>query len=234
MKKPIIAIIPLYDKEKDSYWMLPGYMKGIEEAGGIGVMLPLTHDEETIRQLATAFDGYLFTGGQDVSPELYNVTNKDKCEELCMERDQMESLLLKEVITLDKPVLGICRGIQMLNSVQGGTLYQDLPQDHPSATSHRMKAPYDRAAHLVDVVKNSLLDNIVAVGQFGVNSCHHQAIKTIGYDLEAAAISEDGLIESVYMPQRHFVLAVQWHPEFFLKDVYSQKIFKAFVDHAQK
>lgn len=234
MKKPIIAIIPLYDREKNSYWMLPGYMQGIEQAGGIGVMLPLTHDEKTLHQLAAAFDGFLFTGGQDVSPELYHVSDKDKCEELCVERDQMESILLKAVIALDKPVLGICRGIQMLNSIQGGTLYQDLPQDHPSSTSHRMKAPYDRAEHFVDVVKKSLLDDILATDHFGVNSCHHQAIKTLGQDLKAAAVSEDGLIESVYMPQRHFVLAVQWHPEFFINDIHSQKIFKALIDHCQK
>lgn len=230
MEKPIIGIIPLYDKKRESYWMLPGYMKGIEEAGGIGVMLPLIVKKDTIKQIAKSFDGFLFTGGQDVSPKLYNEKTSQKCEELCIERDEMETALLNEVIKLDKPVLGICRGIQMLNSVLGGTLYQDLPSEYPSTVSHRMKAPYDRTAHLVTIEKNSLLHEILSVEKIGVNSCHHQAIKKLAFSLNVAAISEDNLIESVYMPDKKFVLAVQWHPEFsYIKDKNSKKILKAFV-----
>lgn len=231
MNKPVIGIIPLYDKEKDSYWMLPGYMKGIEEAGGIGVMLPLTSDKDTIKQLAKSFDGFLLTGGQDISPQLYNGKNSEKCEELCIARDEMETMLLDEIIALDKPVLGICRGIQIINATLGGTLYQDLPTEYKSSTSHRMKAPYDRSEHQVKLETDSLLYNILSVEQIGVNSCHHQAIKQLAPSLNVAATSEDGLIEAVYLPNKKFFLAVQWHPEFsYLKDLNSKKILKAFVN----
>lgn len=233
MKKPIIALIPLYDKTKDSYWMLPGYMKGIEQAGGIAVMLPMCEDPSTLQQLSKSFDGFLFTGGQDIDPALYQCHDNEKCEELCPQRDAMEPYLLKEVIALNKPVLGICRGIQMLNAVTGGTLYQDLSSEYPATISHRMKAPYNRSQHLVSIEHDSLLYDILKETQIGVNSCHHQAIKTLGNNLKPAAISEDGLIESVYMPHKKFVLAVQWHPEFSLTDPHYQKIFAAFVNAAK-
>lgn len=231
MKKPVIGILPLYDKEKESYWMLPGYMKGIEEAGGIGVMLPLITDKDAILTLIEKFDGFLLTGGQDISPELYHEENFQKCEELCKDRDQMETILLNELIKLDKPVLGICRGIQIINATLGGTLYQDLPTEYPSHTTHRMKAPYDRSAHQVTLEKNSLLYDILSIEHMGVNSCHHQAIKKLAPSLNVAATSEDGLIEAVYLPNKKFFLAVQWHPEFsYLKDINSKKILKAFIN----
>lgn len=230
MKKPIIALIPLYDQNKDSYWMLPGYMKGIEQAGGIAVMLPMCQDKQTLQQLSAHFDGFLFTGGHDIDPSLYHCQNNGFCEEFCRERDTMEPFLLKEVLALDKPVLGICRGIQMLNVVCGGTLFQDLSHEHPSDILHRMTSPYDRIQHHVHIHQDSLLYDIIEKNEIGVNSCHHQAIKTLGNHLKIAATSEDGLIESVYMPSKKFVLAVQWHPEFSLQDPNYQKIFSAFVN----
>lgn len=234
MKKPMIGIIPLYDQEKESYWMLPGYMKGIEQAGGIGVMLPLITDEDAIKQLIHSFDGIVITGGQDISPELYHETNFQKCEQLCMDRDKMETILLKEVVKIDKPVLGICRGIQIMNATFGGTLYQDIPSEYSTSTSHRMQAPYDRVEHQVTIEKNSLLYDILNTSQIGVNSCHHQAIKDLAPSLNVAATSEDGLIEAIYLPNKKFFLALQWHPEFsYLKDINSQKIFKAFINACQ-
>lgn len=234
MKKPMIGIVPLYDQEKESYWMLPGYMKGIEQAGGIGVMLPLITDEDAIKQLIHSFDGILITGGQDISPELYHEANFQKCEQLCINRDKMETILLKEVVKIDKPVLGICRGIQIMNATFGGTLYQDIPSEYSTSTSHRMQAPYDRVEHQVTIEKNSLLYDILNTSQIGVNSCHHQAIKDLAPSLNVAATSEDGLIEAVYLPNKKFFLALQWHPEFsYLKDINSQKIFKAFINACQ-
>ena len=116
MNKPLIGIIPLIDIERESYWMLPGYMKGIEEAGGTSVMLPLTSDKETLRKFVNYFDGFLFTGGHDVSPSLYREEVSDKCGECCPKRDEMETILLPMVLEQDKPVLGICRGLQLINA----------------------------------------------------------------------------------------------------------------------
>lgn len=230
MQKPIIGILPLIDKEKDSYWMLPGYMKGIEAAGGIPIMLPLTVEETILERLAETLDGFLFTGGQDVSPELYGEEKLPECAECHVERDTMERILIGKVLAFNKPFLGICRGIQILNAVLGGTLYQDLPTQHPGKIEHHMNPPYDRAVHHVILKESTPLYEILGTRELGVNSYHHQAIKELSPKLEIAAVSEDGLVEAVYMPDKDFVMALQWHPEFsYLKDEYSGKIFEAFV-----
>ncbi|MCI9147350.1 MAG: gamma-glutamyl-gamma-aminobutyrate hydrolase family protein [Hungatella sp.] len=230
MKKPIIGIIPLVDIERESYWMLPAYMKGIEEAGGIPVMLPLSSDAQTLEQLAGALDGFLFTGGHDISPSLYGET-PNHCETFCEERDKMEEPLFKLAWAQDKPVLGICRGLQLINAVLGGTLYQDLSIEHPSATCHRQKPPYDVPSHQVSVGEEGPLGRLLGTQKLMVNSCHHQAIKVLAPDLMPMAVSEDGLIEAFYAPKKAFVWAVQWHPEFaFLVDENSRQIFGAFVD----
>lgn len=232
MKKAMIGIVPLYDSEKESYWMLPGYMKAIEKVGGIPVMLPLTSDQETIISIANHFDGFLFTGGQDVNPEIYKEKVEDFCGNLCLERDSMEQILFKNIIKLDKPALGICRGIQLFNVLLGGTLYQDIPLQFQGETKivHKQNPPYDQPIHKVWIKKESSLYEIVKRESLMVNSYHHQGIKDLSSELKCAGQSEDGLIEAVYMPNKKFVLAVQWHPEFnYLGDRSSLKLFQAFV-----
>ena len=210
--------------------MLPGYMKGIEECGGIPVMLPLTSDTDIISWLSREFDGFFFTGGQDVNPKLYGEPMSPKCGEICCVRDEMELALLNEIIALDKPLLGICRGIQFLNAALGGTLYQDLPTEHPSEIVHCMKPPYDRAVHNVHIEQYSPLYTLLGVRELPVNSYHHQAVKVLSTKLAAMAYSEDKLVEAVYMPDKKFIWAVQWHPEFsYSSDQYSMKIFDKFV-----
>ena len=135
MKKRMIGLVPLVDAERESYWMLPGYMNGIEQAGGIPVMLPLTADPDTLQQLADTLDGFLLTGGQDVSPVFYQAQTVAHCEACCAERDAMEQALFGIAWAQDKPILGICCGIQLINILLGGMLYQDLPTKHPSPGS---------------------------------------------------------------------------------------------------
>ncbi len=230
MKKPIIGVTPLYDSDKNSYWMLPGYLKGIETAGGIPIMLGLTSDDENITESAKLCDGFLFAGGQDVSPSLYGETPSEKMGETCKMRDDMEKILLRYALTQDKPILGICRGIQFLNAYLGGTLYQDIPKEHPSNICHSMKPPYNRAIHNVFTVPLSPLEKLLNLRTLGVNSYHHQAIKKLAPSLSEMAVSEDGITEAVFMPGKKFVWAVQWHPEFsYLSDQNSKKIFEAFI-----
>ena len=215
--------------------MLPGYMKGIEAVGGIPVMLPLTEDEKIIQTLVGQFDGFLLTGGQDVAPALYGEAVSDKCGEPCPERDAMETVLLKYALEADKPILGICRGIQFLNVYFGGTLYQDLPAEYTSDTEHHMTPPYDRAVHCVRLTAGSPLHALLEKDILGVNSYHHQAIRCLAPELLPMAYSEDGLAESVYLPDKRFVWAVQWHPELsYQKDGNSKKILHAFVSEAAK
>lgn len=237
MRKPLIGVLPLYDREKESYWMLPGYMKGIEEAGGIPVMLPLTTDRDIISTLADTYDGFLFTGGHDLNPELYGETVTAVCGELCRDRDVLEMALFEHVLSRDKPALGICRGLQLFNVALGGTLYQDLPTgrktDHP--LEHRQKPPYTTPVHNVYIKKESRLYSILGTETLPVNSYHHQGIKKLAERLLAVAKAEDGLVEAVVMPEKKFVLAVQWHPEYMYPAAPVHiKLFEAFVDACER
>ena len=235
MKKPIIGIVPLVDIERESYWMLPGYMKGIEQAGGIPLMLPLTSNEENLEQLAEEIDGFLYAGGQDISPNLYAQKRSEMCGQCCRERDEMETMLFRMVYEQDKPLLGICRGIQCINVVMGGTLHQDLSSEHPSDTEHHQMPPYDVPVHSVKIVDDSPLYKLLEKETLMVNSYHHQAIKTLAPKLSVMAVSEDSLVEAVYVPNKKFIWGIQWHPELsYLADENSRRSFSEFVMMAGK
>ncbi len=231
--KPIIGVMPLWDDEKESIWMLPGYMDGICQAGGIPVILPFSTDETVIKRLTEMCDGFLFTGGHDVSPELYHEEPLKELTVCCETRDLMEKLYLQEAVSTDKPVLGICRGIQFINAALGGTLYQDLRLQHPSYIEHHQKPPYHVPIHKVTVEKESPLYRCLQTETLSVNSYHHQAVKTVADSLQVMAAAPDGIIEAVYMPGHRFLWAVQWHPEFSWRtDENSRKIFQAFISAA--
>jgi putative glutamine amidotransferase len=230
MGRPFIGVLPLYDDDKESYWMLPGYMKGIEDAGGIPFMLPLTTNAEAIAQIADRFDGFLFTGGHDIHPKMYGEDVEEVCGDICVERDVMENALFKLAVKLDKPALGICRGLQLFNVSLGGTLYQDLPTYFKSEVVHKQNPPYTEPVHKVYVEKETPLYSMVGAEVLHVNSYHHQGIKTLSDQLVPAARAEDGLVEAVIMPDKTFIAAVQWHPEFnYKKDVHNYRLFEAFV-----
>jgi putative glutamine amidotransferase len=231
MEKPLIGVVPLWDEERNSLWMLPSYLEGISGAGGIPLILPLDTDEEGLRQLGGLCGGFLFTGGQDVSPGLYDAQAPDLCGPICAKRDRMEKILFSTaVLEQDKPALGICRGIQLFNVLLGGTLYQDLAaQFKPAAGLHRQKPPFDRAAHRLILEPLSPLHGLLGEDNLEINSSHHQGIANLAPDLEAMARAEDGLIEAVRMRDRAFVWALQWHPEMALAWESSKKIFAAFV-----
>ena len=229
--KPIIGLIPLYDDDKESLWMLPGYMKVVETCGGVPIMLPLTTDEEELETAFNICQGILFTGGHDVSPSEYGAIKSDKCGQLCEVRDFMEGYLLDRCIEENKPLLGVCRGIQFVNAHLGGSLYQDLPSEYGEKIEHHMKPPYDRIIHMVDVLEGTRLADIIGPGEHGVNSYHHQAIKRLAPMLTQSAVSEDGLTEAVEIIGQDFGLAVQWHPEFsYHNNEDSRKVVQAFID----
>jgi len=235
MERPIIGVIPLWDEKRDSIWMLPGYMQGLEEAGAVPVILNLTVSETVLKQIVRFFDGFLFTGGHDVNPKLYGQEKADYCGETCEMRDRMEAYFFREaVLNQNKPALGICRGIQLINVLLGGSLYQDIPTELPSTIKHSCGPPYDLPAHNVRLIPESPLYKLAGKECLEVNSCHHQGINRIAKGLEIMASSDDGLVEAVYMPDRSFVWAVQWHPEYSLKDEVSKKIFSSFVGSVGK
>lgn len=227
--KPVVGVMPLWDEEKDSLWMLPGYLDGLRQAGGLPIIFPLSDDAAELTQLAGLCGGFLFTGGQDVSPDVYHERPHDLTES-CPMRDAMERRILEYALAGDKPILGICRGIQFINAALGGSLYQDLPAQRPSATVHRQPPPYERPIHDVELIQGAPLAECLGVSRLGVNSLHHQAVKDLAPGLMPMAVAPDGVIEALYRPDSRFLWAVQWHPEFsFRADEAGRKIFRAFI-----
>ena len=228
-QSPIIGVTPLWDAERNSVWMLPDYLDGIKAAGGIPVVLPLEMSEEDADRIVEACNGFLFTGGQDVTPELYGAKD-DPSVVSSPERDKLERLLLSKALTSDKAILGICRGLQFINVFLGGTLWQDLPSQHPSEIVHRQGKPYGVPTH--KVMLEDSLRTLLGKKTIEVNTLHHQAAKDLGVDLIPMAVAPDGIIEAVQMTGKRFVWAVQWHPEYMFKtDSDNLAIFTFFVKH---
>lgn len=235
--KPLIGILPLYDVQKESLWMLPGYMDAVAQAGGLPVMLPPSATQEDIAQMGSLCDGFLFTGGQDVEPGLYGEEKQAFCGEIWPLRDILETALLKHALELDKPVLGICRGLQFINVHMGGALYQDIVTQDPAEKEieHQQKPPYSKAAHSVTVLPGTPLHNLLHTGSIQVNSHHHQGIKRLANGLAAMAVTGGGLVEAIYAPGHHYVRAYQWHPEFMCpQDEKQRMLFDDFIDACKR
>jgi putative glutamine amidotransferase len=227
-KTPIIGVTPLWDAERKSVWMLPDYLEGIKAAGGIPVVLPLEMSEEDANRIVETCDGFLFTGGQDVTPELYGAKDATGTIIPSPERDRLETLLLEKVMQADKAVLGICRGLQFINAFLGGTLWQDLPSQHPSDIVHRQGKPYGVPTH--KVILDGDLKTLLGKDILEVNTLHHQAVKDLADGLTPMAVAPDGLVEAARMTSKRFVWAVQWHPEYMFKtDSDSLALFSCFV-----
>lgn len=228
--KPIIGVMPLWDDEKDSLWMLPGYLNGILAAGGIPMIFPLITDPDDISQLTLPCDGILFTGGHDVDSAIYHEKPLPDLISSNNIRDTLEGTVFDLAAGMSMPMLGICRGLQFFTAYMGGSLYQDLPTQSLSEVNHHQDAPYDIPSHEVRLVSGSPLQKLLETDTIRVNSYHHQGIKTLPNSLVPMAFAPDGLIEAVYTQEGGFLWAVQWHPEFFpVDDPISHKIFSAFV-----
>ncbi len=232
--KPVIGVMPLWDEEKNSIWMLPEYITRIQQSDGNPIILPLTTNLDELNEITSLCDGFLFTGGQDVNPSIYGECPIDDSIVSCDKRDIMENFCLQKAIEQDKPVLGICRGIQLINAALGGDLYQDIPLQHPSELEHHQKPPYSNTVHDISIKENSPLYKCLNVDNMAVNSYHHQAIKKLADKLEVMAVASDGIIEGIYMPSHKFLWALQWHPEYLpIDDKNSISIFSKFIDAAK-
>ena len=231
---PTIGITPQWDVEKELCTMRPSYIEALENAGAVPVIIPVTGNRRTLDFYIETCDALLFSGGQDIQPQLYGEETQPHCGALVPVRDRIESYIFERAMALDKIIFGICRGFQMINVACGGTLYQDLKIDHGTGIKHRMDEPFNRSAHLVTAVPGTPLAALLGEAPFEVNSVHHQGAKVLGKGLEAMAISEDGIVEAVYMPERRFVRAVQWHPEWYFKEnADSAALIQEFVDTAR-
>ena len=205
------------------------YIESLARAGA-GMRWVELNDPEQAVQDALTCDGLLLPGGGDMDPKFYGQERIPACGEPNLLRDAAEPLLLRAFLAADKPVLGICRGIQVLNAVLGGDLYQDIkPFEHLPHNGHWAKV------HTVTVRRGTLLSSILGQDTVLVNSQHHQAVDRVAPGFTLAALSEDGIVEAIEKPDARFCLGVQWHPEWLSDaDPAMQGLFDAFVNACSK
>lgn len=205
------------------------YMESLARAGA-GMRWVELNDPEQAVQDALTCDGLLLPGGGDMDPKFYRQARIPACGEPNLLRDAAEPLLLRAFLAADKPVLGICRGIQVMNAVLGGDLYQDIkPFEHLPHNGHWAKV------HTVTVRRGTLLSRILGQDTVLVNSQHHQAVDRVAPGFTLAALSEDGIVEAIEKPDAGFCLGVQWHPEWLSDaDPAMQSLFDAFVNACSK
>lgn len=236
--KPLIGICPLLDKEHDMYRITRGYMDCVLQAGGLPMMLPLTGKPEDLARFANLLDGFLFPGGPDVNPALYGERRIPQCQEGVPERDAIEFPFFRLVLeTTKKPILGICRGSQVICVALGGKLYQDLPTQRPSEVNHDQagKARHEDTTHVDRVLPGTPLETAIGKDKIYVNTYHHQGFKELPEGTVVMAEAMDGLPEAFCLPGDRFLWGIQWHPEWLAGwNPDNQAIFKAFVQAAKR
>ena len=205
------------------------YIESLARAGAEMRWVELSDPEQAVQDALTC-DGLLLPGGGDMDPKFYGQARIPACGEPNLLRDAAEPLLLRAFLAADKPVLGICRGIQVMNAVLGGDLYQDIkPFEHLPHNDHWAKV------HTVTVRRGTLLSRILEQDTVLVNSQHHQAVDQVAPGFTLAALSEDGIVEAIEKPDARFCLGVQWHPEWLSDaDPAMQGLFDAFVNACSK
>ncbi len=242
---PIIAITAKTEELRNRpQTTIPNtYARVIEEAGGIPVIAPITDKKETIKQIAQIADGFLFSGGDDIHPRSYG---EEPLADMVIspdERTEFETALLREVMQLRKPVLGICLGAQLINVVLGGSLYQDIPTQIDNPINHRDQ-------HNIKIVEGTRLNKIFSLEnthphpspegegiplpftEISIFSTHHQSVKSPGKGLIVSAMSTDGIIEAIELPDYPLLIGIQWHPEREPGSEYTRLLFKAFIEAA--
>lgn len=213
----------------------------IEDAGGLPVLIPSMLSLDSMRLIYERLDAVLLPGGGDLNPTSYKATQEAdiKLYDISDERDAMEIAMVQWAVEDDLPVFGICRGIQVMNVALGGTLVQDISKHIETDLRHTVKSlveePRDTILHDVEVEAGSRLSSILGDKQVAVNSLHHQALGDVAPSATINALSPDGIIEGIELPDKHFVLAVQWHPEDLIDDdERMENLFTAFVKAASE
>ena len=248
MKRPIIGIptqnlqsIGGVPESLPASWVMSHrYILTLTGVGAVPWMIPLLHeDEETLRAIYDELDGVFLPGGADIDPASYREERHPSCDRSDPPRDAVELLLVRWAVADRKPVLGVCRGLQLINLAFGGTLYQDLAAQRPGSIKHdyfpfRDGKPRDYLAHEVEVTEGTRLARLAGERCFKVNSMHHQGIRDLGEGLVVSAVAPDGVIEGVEMPSEdQFVVGVQWHPEVLSDaDPRVRRIFEEFISEA--
>lgn len=230
--QPIIGITPSINSEENTYALNVAHSEVIERLGGIPFILPYIKRERDFQKIANYIDALYVTGGEDINPHYFNEEPHPALGQINPQRDLFERNLIRSILAMNKPILGICRGCQMLNVALGGSMYQDLAQQKLThLIQHKQRRPMHYVSHFITLDEQSLLYRIIGKRTIKVNSFHHQANRILGEHILVSATSSDGVIEAIESKKHPFVIGVQWHPEQLikLKDQPSVKLYSAFI-----
>lgn len=231
---PLIGISAGHYNETNSSGAPNSYVNAVIKAGGIPIIIPIVDNVSLLCGILSRLDGILMTGGGDIDPSFYNQLPIQQMGEVDSVRDAYDLALIRIAAERNLPILGICRGEQLINVAFGGTLYQDLPSQHPSDIQHRQTEGRDVETHVVSILKKSRLYDILKVDTLFVNSFHHQAIRKVAADFYSVAWTRDNIVEAIESSVYKNIIAVQWHPEGLVnKDKKMLQLFKYFIRQAR-
>ena len=220
MKKPIVGITAFCDCEKEKKYtkIRCSYINAVYRAGGTPIIIPPFDSNKQLKDYINLVDALVLSGGEDVAPLNYGENKVVELENINPDRDKWEISLFKEAYKAEIPILGLCRGMQLINVALGGSLYQDIEHQLNCDFSHlpldsKRRENLEYVSHEVNILKNTHLNRILCADKLTVNSHHHQAIKEIAQGLNIAARSECGIIEAVENKAKSFLMGIQWHPE---------------------
>lgn len=237
-RKPIIGIssstLTMENEFKRAH-VGQGYIDSVIIGGGIPLIIPFNTNTSTTVEQIKHVDGLILSGGHDVFPLVYGEEPKKNLKEIHPERDYFDITLLKAAMELNKPIFGICRGLQIINAALGGTLHQDISLSEGTFIKHTQKTAGRFPTHTIIVEKDSFLEDIYGMENV-VNSYHHQSINKLAPGFKITAMSKDNIIEGIEkIDENNFIIGVQWHPELMCEtDEFSKKLFQKFIDFVQK
>lgn len=234
MSWPLIGITTRQAPSPDglqAFSLLRAYADAVLEAGGEPLLIPASLPSDHAHRVLERLGGIILSGGGDIHPRFSPGPLHPLIDETDDERDALELELVRLAVEHRKPLLGICRGCQVLNVALGGTLYTHLPDQFPGALQHSFPGRHRRLlAHTVQIRKDSRLAQILGTEALSVNSLHHQGIERVGNGLQPNAWSPDGLVEGIEMPQHPFIIGVQWHPEWLTDQEPMRRLFHALIE----
>jgi putative glutamine amidotransferase len=240
-RRPTIGITPdLGESRSDHpvplYELKVAYADAVMRSGGLPLVLPYSDDRAFIDAYLDRVSGVIVTGGAfDIPPEAYGEAAREGMGPMKRSRTDFETTLMQAALARNIPVLGVCGGMQLLNVVLGGTLFQDLRREVQNAKEHEQSHDRTQPQHPIDVKDGTVMGEVLGRGQVMVNSTHHQAVKRVGEKLVVSATSPDGVIEAIEAPSYAFAVGVQWHPELLIHTVPSHLgIYKALINKARE
>lgn len=231
--KPVIGITAAYDYEKGISTLKEDYYEAVISCGAVPIIIPATAIESVWDDYLDICDGLIFSGGPDIDSTYFGKPNMPCANEISPIRDSMEIFLAQKAIARDMPILGLCRGIQVINIAAGGSIFQDIYAENNTEKKlikHSQQAPRWFQIHDVTIQADTCLHSIFNRENLKVNSFHHQAVSEVAPNFVVNAYAEDGIIEAISLESKKFVLGVQWHPEnLWRKDKTHLKLFERLV-----